>query len=136
MLNSSMRASKLISHLELQAKKLRLDAEAARLFIGPTDVGTVSENAVRQFLTSVLPARYSIGVGEAMAANGQQPRRVQQTQQKDVVIYDPYGAAVLGWGDSGLNLFPVESIYGVIEVKISLRSRRALLKAVDQALEI
>jgi len=128
--------SRLISHLDLQAKKLRLDAEAARLFIGTVDIGNIAESAIRQFLTSVLPARYSVGVGEAIAASGRQPRRVVQTQQKDVFIYDPYNAAVLGWGDSGISLFPVESIYGVIEVKTSVHSKSDLLKAVDQALEV
>jgi hypothetical protein len=39
-------------------------------------------------------------------------------------------------GNSGINLFPVESIYGVIEVKTSVHSKDGLLKAVDQALEI
>jgi hypothetical protein len=102
MANTSGQTSKLVRHLELQGKKLRLDAEAARLFIGTTDVGNVAESAVRQFLASVLPARYSVGVGEAIAASGQQPRRVEQTQQKDVLIYDPYHGAVLGWVIVGL----------------------------------
>ena len=134
--NTNTRTSKLVSHLELQARKLRLDAQAARLFITTTDVGTVGENAAREFLSNVLPARYSVGVGEVIAADGRQPVRVDQTQQKDVLIYDPFGGAALGWGGSDLSLFPVESIYGVMEVKISVTSGDGLLKAVDQALEV
>jgi len=136
MANTRAQKSRLVSYLDLQARKLRLDLEAARLFVGTTDIGNVAESAVRHFLDSLLPARYSVGVGEAIAANGQLPQRVEQTQQKDVVIYDTYGSAVLGWGQSGINLFPVESIYGVIEVKTAVRSTDDLVKAVDQTLEV
>ncbi len=122
--------------LDLQAQRLRVDLQAARLFVGTTDIGSVAENAVRRFLQSNLPARYSIGVGEAIAPDGLSPQRVEQTQQKDVLIYDPYGCAVFSWDKSGVSLFPVESIYGVIEVKTSLRSTDNLLKAVDQTLEV
>jgi hypothetical protein len=128
--------SKLVRHLELQAQRLRLDAEAARLFIGTTDIGAVAEKAVRQFLGGALPARYSVAVGEVTAADGRQPERVDQTQQKDVLIYDPFAGGALGWGTSGLGLFPVESIYGVMEVKTTVTSGESLLKAVDQALEV
>jgi len=110
--------------------------QAARLFVGSTDIGDVAENAVRRFLQSILPARYSVGVGEVIAPDGQSPRRVEQTQQKDVLIYDPYGCAILGWDESRVGLFPVESIYAVIEVKTSIDSAEALLKAVDQTMEV
>jgi hypothetical protein len=52
------------------------------------------------------------------------------------LIYDPYGCAVLGWDESGVGLFPVESIYGVIEVKTKIDTTDSLLKAVDQSLEV
>jgi hypothetical protein len=128
--------SKLARYLDLQAQKLRVDLQAARLFIGTTDIGNVAENAVRKFLRSILPARYSVGVGEAIASNGTLPQRIEQTQQKDVLIYDPYGSAIFNWDDSEINLFPVESLYGVIEVKTSIRGQTDLLAAVDQTLEV
>ncbi len=59
-----------------------------------------------------------------------------QTQQKDVLIYDPYGSAIFNWDNSEVNLFPVESLYGIIEVKTSIRSQADLLTAVDQTLEV
>ncbi|MFC2037952.1 hypothetical protein ACFLYD_08355, partial [Chloroflexota bacterium] len=34
-----------------------------------------------------------------------------------------------------VSLFPVESIYGILEVKTSIAKKEDLLKAVDQALE-
>lgn len=134
--NKDANASRLTNYLDLHAQRLRVDLQAARLFVGTTDVGNVAENAVRRFLQSNLPARYSVGVGEAIAPDGQSPRRVQQTQQKDVVIYDAYGCAVLGWNECGVSLFPVESIYGVIEVKTSISSANSLLKAVQQTVEV
>ncbi len=128
--------SRLTDYLDLHAEKLRVNLQAARLFVGTTDIGNVAESAVRGFLQSNLPARYSIGVGEAIAPDGQSPRRVEQTQQKDIFIYDSYGCAVLGWEESRIGLFPVESIYGIIEVKTNIDSTDSLLKAVDQTLEV
>jgi len=66
----------------------------------------------------------------------QSPQRVEQTQQKDVLIYGPIRCAVFRWDESGVSLFPVESIYGVIEVKTSIHSTDSFLKAIDQTLEI
>lgn len=134
--NTHTDASKLVSYLDLQARKLRVDLQAARLFVGTTDVGSVAENAVRRFLQSTLPARYSVGVGEVIGPKGQSAQRVDQTQQKDVLVYDPYGCAAFGWDESAVSLFPVESIYAVIEVKTSIRSTEGLLKAIDQTLEV
>jgi hypothetical protein len=134
--SANTKTSVLVKYLALQAQKLRVDLQAARLFVGTTNVGNVAENAVRRFLRSILPERYSIGVGEAIAPNGGLPLRVEQTQQKDVLIYDPYGSTAFGWDESGINLFPVESIYGVIEVKTNISSQDEFLFAVDQTLEV
>jgi len=136
MSNVGDETSKLVKYLDLQAQKLRIDLQAARLFVGTIDIGNVSENAIRKFLQSVLPTRYSLGVGEVIIPTGELPQRVDQTQQKDVLIYDPFGSAVFGWDDSSINLFPVESIYGVIEVKTSINNTDSFLKAIDQALEV
>jgi len=134
--NSTANVSKLNSYLDLHAHKLRIDLQAARLFIGSTDTGNIAENAFRRFLQSNLPTRYSVSVGEVIASNGESPRRTEQTQQKDVLIYDPYGCAAFGWDDNDINLLPVESIYGVIEVKTRVSSVDSFLKAVDQTLEV
>lgn len=136
MSKTSDKTAKLVNYLDLQAQKLRIDLQAARLFVGTTDIGNVAENAVRNFLQSILPARYSLGVGEVIAPNGQLPQRMDQTQQKDVLVYDSYGSAVFGWNDSSVNLFPVESIYSVLEVKTSLHKKEDLIKAIDQTLEV
>jgi hypothetical protein len=112
------------------------DLRGARLFIGTTDTGNIAEHAVREFLVSLLPAKYSVGVGEVINAEGTILDRIDQSQQKDVIIYDQYINTILGWGSSKTSLFPVESVYGVLEVKTSISSQAALDKAVEQAVEV
>jgi len=136
MSGSDDRSSRFAKHLDLHAERFRLDLQAARLFVGSTDIGNVAENAVRRFLNSMLPSRYAVGVGEVIAPGGWALQPVNQTQQKDVILYDPYGCAILDWDGYEASLFPVESIYGVLEVKTSLRSKDDLLQAVDQTLEV
>lgn len=136
MSNVSNNTAKLVEYLDLQAQKLRIDLQAARLYLGTTDIGDVAENSVRKFLQAILPERYSLGIGEVIASSGQKPHRVDQTQQKDVLIYDPYGSAVFGWDDSPKKIFPVESIYGVLEVKTCIYNKDDLLNAVEQTLEV
>ena len=104
------------------------------MFIGTTDTGNVAEHAVREFLVSLLPAKYSVGVGEVINAEGSTPDRTDQSQQKDMVIYDQYINTILGWGNT--SLFPVESVYGVLEVKTSINNKAALDRAMEQALEV
>jgi hypothetical protein len=123
--------SKLRQYLELKSKQLKLDLEATTLFKGTMDIGTVAEDAIRRFLGAVLPSRYGVGLGEVISASSQ---TVNQTQPKDVVIYDPTYSPVFGWGEAGFHLFPIESVYAVIEVKKTIDTGE-LLKAIDQATE-
>jgi hypothetical protein len=52
------------------------------------------------------------------------------------LIFDPTGCAIYSWDESEVGLFPVESIYGVIEVKTSINNTESFLKAIDQTLEV
>jgi hypothetical protein len=113
--NTSVQKSKLVQYLNLRAEQLKTDLRGARLFIGTTDTGNIAEHAVREFLISLVPAKYSVGVGEVINAEGTIPNRTDQSQQKDVVIYDQYINTILGWGSSNTSLFPVESVYGILE---------------------
>jgi len=134
MANTSVQKSKLVEYLNLRAEQLRTDLRGARLFLGTTDTGNIAEHAVREFLVSLLPAKYSVGVGEVI--NAEVPDRIDQSQQKDVVIYDQYINTILGWGSSNTSLFPVESVYGVLEVKTSISNQATFNKAVKQAIEV
>ncbi len=76
---------KLRQYLELRSKQLQSDLEAATLFKGMTEKGTIIEDAVRRFLKASLPGRYSIGLGEVVSPNNIPS---YQTQPKDVIIFD------------------------------------------------
>lgn len=118
-------------YLELRSKQLRLDLEAAALFVGKTEIGSVVEDAIRRFLKASLPARFSVGIGEVISSQGQ---TASHSQSKDVIIYDSTYSPIFGWGDTGFHLFPVESVYAIIEVK-KMVDTAELLKGIRQATE-
>ena len=122
---------KLRHYLELRSKQLRLDLDAATLFVGDTEAGTVAEDAIRRFLESSLPTRYHVGLGEVISTEGQIAR---QTQAKDVIVYDSAYSPIFGWGETGFYLFPIESVYAIIEVKKTIDTPK-LLSGIKQATE-
>jgi hypothetical protein len=124
---------RVVDYLHLKAQKLRLDLQAARLFIGTTDIGNIAEHEFRKILTDILPTRYAVGVGEIITPQDQSLRN--QSQQKDVIIYDPVSSAIFDWGDGEISLFPAESVYAVMEVKTSLADSDDFRKAMRQARE-
>jgi Domain of unknown function (DUF6602) len=121
----------LLNYLGLRSKQLRLDLEAATLFTGTTGMGDVAEDAIRRFLKSSLSARYSVGIGEVISVSSQANN---QTYPKDVIIFDADFSPVFGWGETGSHLFPIESVYAILEVKKTVDSAE-LLKGVKQATE-
>lgn len=121
----------LLHYLGLRSKQLKLDLEAANLFTGTTGMGDVAEDAIRRFLKSSLSARYSVGIGEVISVNSQAKN---QTNPKDVIIFDSNFSPIFGWGETGSHLFPIESVYAILEVKKTIDSAE-LLKGVKQATE-
>jgi hypothetical protein len=95
----------------------RIEAEIAdsQLFDHMGDRGEFREQIVERFLRPYLPQCYGLGSGAAFAADGTGSR------QLDVILYDSVFSNVL-FVDSTNSLFPVESIFGVIEVKSNLTS--------------
>lgn len=75
--------------------------------------GGQREEVLRGFLEKYLPQKYSIGTGHIIDQYGKISR------QCDVVIYDAFNCPLL-LVEKGYQLFPVESVYGVVEVKSSL----------------
>jgi len=130
-IDDSQSMIELRKYLELRSKQLQLDLDAAVLFKGKTETGTVAEDAIRRFLAASLPARYSVGLGEVISTAG---KRDHHTQSKDVVIYDSAYSPVFGWGETGFHLFPIESVYAIIEVKKTVNTKE-LLDAMKQATE-
>ena len=46
-----------------------------------------------------------MGLGEVITESG------EHSQSKDVIIYDSTFNPVFGWGQTGFNLFPIESVF-------------------------
>ena len=75
--------------------------------------GRIVEAVVKTALRAILPGRFSIGTGFAITASG------KTSPQLDLVIYDAmFNAPIILEGGTGL--FPIECIYGFVEVKSSL----------------
>ena len=75
--------------------------------------GSQAEKILRRFLQRYLPGRLSVGTGHILAQKGEVSR------QCDVVIYDGLYWPSLFVAD-GYQIFPVESVLAVIEVKSTL----------------
>jgi hypothetical protein len=72
--------------------------------------GRIVEAVVKTALRAILPGRFSIGTGFAITASG------KTSSQLDLVIYDAmFNAPIILEGGTGL--FPIECIYGFVEVK-------------------
>lgn len=78
--------------------------------------GRNNEEAVKKFLRQTLPKKYSIGTGFLVSSTEQMP-----SKQTDVVIYDDLHNSPLHREDAA-QVFPVEIVYGVMEVKGDLTS--------------
>jgi hypothetical protein len=75
--------------------------------------GRVVESVVKSALRAVLPRRYNLGTGFVITASG------HSTSQLDLVIYDEfYNSPILL--DGGVGIFPIECVYGTVEVKSCL----------------
>jgi hypothetical protein len=75
--------------------------------------GGTREDSVRTFLRDYLPTRYAIGQGEILHWSNQRSR------QCDAVIFDGSRCPRL-LIDPAHSVFPLESVYGVLEVKSDL----------------
>ena len=94
---------------------MHLDFEASAGIKHSGSKGTFRENTLRSFLSEGrLPSKYGIGSGEIVG-------RVRDTssRQCDVVIYDHLNGVKLLYDDS-IQVFPIDCVYGIIEVKSGL----------------
>jgi hypothetical protein len=83
--------------------------------------GRIVESVVKSALRVILPGRFSIGTGFAITASG------KSTSQLDIVIYDGLFNAPIAL-EGGIGLFPIECIYGFIEVKTRLDQKTTIEK--------
>lgn len=88
----------------------RYEGLAKSLVRHRSEKGRIIEGVVKSALRVILPGRFSIGTGFAITASG------KISSQLDLVIYDGLGNAPIIL-EGGTGLFPVECIYGFVEVK-------------------
>ena len=99
-----------ILSLELQGKA-ELIKEYFKIHSGEN--GRNKEDILLNFLRSHLPQRYSIGTGFIFDTNN------EKSNQNDLIIYDSFWSNML-FPDNVSQMFPIESVYGIIEVKSTL----------------
>jgi hypothetical protein len=75
--------------------------------------GRIVESVVKTALRAILPGRFSIGTGFIISSGG------QSSTQLDLVIYDAFYNSPIVL-ERGTGLFPVECVYGLVEVKSRL----------------
>lgn len=95
--------------------------------------GNNDEERIRQLLRKVLPKQFSVGTGFVMCSNSEVP----VSSQTDIVIFDEWHNSAL-FQDVSASIFPIETVYGVVEVKRKLRrsGKGGLGKLLDDTLKI
>lgn len=87
----------------------------------PRDVGNAREEILRKFLSDsgYLPKRYGISQNSARVAS----TTGHISKELDVLLFDPLDSVCLMNREGIYEVFPVESVYGVIQVKSRLNKR-------------
>jgi hypothetical protein len=113
----------LVTQREEEYLAARLEAVRA-LITHPGEKGHALEAQVTSFLRGLLPAEYGLSTGfVAYEHNGD----VKLSPQLDVIIYDAVSSGPLARLEA-LDVFPLEAVYGYVEVKATLRSITGCLR--------
>lgn len=106
------------------AEKMMIDFQISADMQHHGNRGNAREDVLKKFLTQGrLPKQYSIGSGEIISAYS------QSTKQTDLIIYDTNKSIIFNANES-TQIFPIESVYGCIEVKSKL-SKTKLLEGLE-----
>jgi hypothetical protein len=91
--------------------------------------GDAAEVIVRTALREFLPKRFSLGTGFIVSSN----RALGISRQQDIVIYDEFLNSAIMF-DNGVGVFPIECVYGVVEVTTSADTDKIIntLKAIRE----
>lgn len=112
------RSPGVVSYFEALARQFQYQAEVlSGVLPHYGERGANDEERVREFLRRSLPKRFSIGTGFIVCSDPVLP----PSSQTDVVIYDEIDNAPLH-EELVASVYPVEMVYGAIEVKRTLRS--------------
>src|SRR5690348_6721942 len=98
------------------SEKFAAEFKISSQFKHPVGKGDNREAALREFLKEYLPKRYSVGRGEIISSGN------IVSKQCDIVIYDAEFCPSLIVSEHHA-LYPLESVYGVIEVKSTLTAQ-------------
>jgi hypothetical protein len=104
---------------------MRADFEASAQITHSGSKGIVRENALRKFLEARLPAKYALGSGEIVGRV-----RDATSRQCDLIVYDQQNGVTLLY-DESIQVFPIDCVYGIVEVKSSL-SKTEFLDALEK----
>lgn len=104
--------------------KMRSDFELAAQFSHKGTRGAAREETLRQFFKGRLPAKYALGAGEVVGHVSDVSR------QCDIILYDAQYGLALKYDDQN-QIYPIDSVYGVIEVKSAL-SKAELRDSLDK----
>ncbi len=97
----------------VSAKLMQEFLETEKTLVFPLDRGAGREEAIRTFLKEKLPRRFGVSKGFVVSHTG------EQSSQCDIIVYDADTSPIF-YSDLNQEVFPVESVYGVIEVKSRL----------------
>lgn len=114
----------LMKALRSHAKITHQKIEQTDLFSHNLTKGEVRERVLRDFLRPFLPACYGLGTGQVFSAKN------QESKQIDIVIYDAVFSIVMQLDDTKL-IFPCESVFGNIEIKSNMKSKKDLESAIE-----
>lgn len=110
------------------AERLSSDFRTSTAIKHRGDKGTARENLLKQFLTKdgYLPARYALAENSShvISSSG------HQSQQIDLLFFDALNAPRL-LSVGGIQYFPIESCFGMIEAKSDLNSRERVFEGLD-----
>ena len=113
-------------YMERIAKEMRLKSESIRRDFAThhLSAGANREELVKNFLEGHLPKRFGVSTGLILSHDG------EFSKQADLVVVDDQNNAPL-YPDGSSKIWPVESVYALIEVKTNLNPRD-LEDAVDK----
>ena len=95
------------------ASKMRIDFESLRQITHKELKGRAREIVMKHFLKNYLPPALGIESGEIVSSDG------GVSKQMDIIIFDKLHCPIFIREDE-VHIFPIESVYAVIEVKSNL----------------
>jgi hypothetical protein len=86
--------------------------------------GQLNESHLAAILRRYLPQRFGIGTGFVASANEDNGK----SHQSDIIIYDATNNAPI-YDSEAFAIYPIEMVYGIIEVKTNANNRRKSTKS-------